>query len=227
MPSGIAKQLANSDFECIPGHCPMTTGSITNWLDLFRSGDEDAATRLWERYFSRLVGIARSKMIGMPNQAEDAEDVALSAFHTLYQAARGNRLPDLTDREGLWESLLVITAGKIIDARRRDSCQKRGGSENGSLASAPAFNSNAAVLEAALSDEEDPAIAAMVNEEFSLLMERLEDGELQEIAILKLEAYTNAEIADRLNCSERTVKRRLTVIRRIWAEACLNNSHSM
>ena len=36
---------------------------------------------------------------------------------------------------------------------------------------------------------------------------------------LRLEEYTNAEIAGRLPCSERTVERRLALIRGLWEEA--------
>ena len=38
----------------------------------------------------------------------------------------------------------------------------------------------------------------------------------KEIALLKLEGYTNEEIAEKLECSPRSVTRRLTLIRRLW-----------
>jgi DNA-directed RNA polymerase specialized sigma24 family protein len=158
-------------------------------------------------------------MGGIPSQAIDAEDVALSAFHTLYQAARRNRLPDMTNRDSLWQSLLIITAGKIVDARRRESCQKRGGNGHRSISAESNNASPMALLESTLSDEADPVIMAMVEEDFDLLLRKLQDSELENIAILKLEGYTNSEIASRLECSERTVKRRLMIIRRIWHEA--------
>ena len=37
----------------------------------------------------------------------------------------------------------------------------------------------------------------------------LADSELREIALWRLEGYTNREIADRLDCTERSVERRL------------------
>jgi hypothetical protein len=40
-----------------------------------------------------------------------------------------------------------------------------------------------------------------------------------ELALLKLEGYTNEEVAGRLACSVRTVKRRLALIRRTWEDA--------
>jgi RNA polymerase sigma factor (sigma-70 family) len=198
-----------------------SSGSVTNWIELFRVGDQEAATRLWQRYFLPLVAIARSKLGGMPNRAVDAEDVALSAFHTLYQAASRNRLPDMKNRDDLWQSLLVITSGKVTDAKRREFSLKRGGNRVRSDEPGLATGSTPAtgLLDSIQSDEPDPEIAAIVAEEFELLLSRLEDRELQEIAILKLQGFTNTEIAAHLDCSERTVKRRLTVIRRIWEDA--------
>lgn len=188
----------------------MSSGSVTHWIDLFRAGDEDAATQLWSRYFSRLVGVARSKLGQMPGGVQDAEDVALSAFHALYRAASNQRLPEMTDRDGLWQSLLVITTGKVIDAKRRELSQKRGGGQ---------VRSELQLADFIQGDEPDPKLAATLAEEFEGLLSLLQDRELQEIAILKMEGYTNDEISARLNCGERTIKRRLALIRRIWEES--------
>ena len=38
----------------------MSNGnSVTTWIDLLRGGNHEAAQRLWERYFGRLVTFAR------------------------------------------------------------------------------------------------------------------------------------------------------------------------
>jgi DNA-directed RNA polymerase specialized sigma24 family protein len=52
--------------------------SVTQWLDRLKAGDPDAAQKLWERYFGRLVGLARKKLRAVPRRAADEEDVALS-----------------------------------------------------------------------------------------------------------------------------------------------------
>jgi DNA-directed RNA polymerase specialized sigma24 family protein len=48
---------------------------------------------------------------------------------------------------------------------------------------------------------------------------QLPDDELRQIALLKLEGYTNEEIAARTGDSLRSVARRLVLIRRTWEEA--------
>ena len=57
-----------------------TDGSVTGWIDRLKAGDHAAAQPLWERYFARLVGLARQRLEGQPRRAADEEDVALSAF---------------------------------------------------------------------------------------------------------------------------------------------------
>ena len=42
------------------------------------------------------------------------------------------------------------------------------------------------------------------------------DPQLRQIALWRLEGYTNREIADRLDCTERSVERRLERIRSKW-----------
>jgi DNA-directed RNA polymerase specialized sigma24 family protein len=58
----------------------------------------------------------------------------------------------------------------------------------------------------------------MVAEQYERLLGRLEKPSLRTIAQLKLEGYSNEEVAERLDCSLRTVERRLWLIRTIWSE---------
>ena len=100
-------------------------GRVTHWIQEVKKGDSDAASALWERYFERLVRLARSKLDGMPRRIADEEDVALAAFHSFCKAAAGGRFPDLADRDGLWRLLLQMTARKTVDLIRYNAREKR------------------------------------------------------------------------------------------------------
>jgi DNA-directed RNA polymerase specialized sigma24 family protein len=63
---------------------------------------------------------------------------------------------------------------------------------------------------------QSPAEAALLNEALERRLELLDDAELREIALLRLEDHTNREIADRLGCTERSVERRMERIRNRW-----------
>ena len=49
------------------------------------------------------------------------------------------------------------------------------------------------------------------------LLDLLENDNLKQAAVLKMEGFTNSEIADQLNCSLSSVERRLRTIRAIWS----------
>jgi DNA-directed RNA polymerase specialized sigma24 family protein len=194
-------------------------GSITRWIDLLKVGDGLAAQRLWERYFQRLVWLARQKLQGKRPRAADEEDVALSAFQSFCRRASQGRFPGLDDRHNLWRLLVVITARRAWDLMESERCQKRGGGkvsgESVLMQRAGATNSDKGMGEV-VGDEPTPEFAAQVAEEFQRLLDQLESAELRAVAIWKMEGFTNGEIAAKLGCVEGTVERRLRVIRTIW-----------
>ena len=104
-----------------------SAGPVTTWVEQLRAGNRAAAQHLWECYFSRLVGLARQKLQGLPRRAADEEDVALSAFDSFCRGVARGRFPLLDDRDDLWALLVVITVRKAIDLRQRENRQKRGG----------------------------------------------------------------------------------------------------
>src|SRR5689334_22900261 len=101
-------------------------GSVANWLVLLKEGDSAAAQALWERYFPRMVALARKRLQGARRREADEEDVALSAFDSFWRGAREGRFPHLTDRDDLWRLLVVITARKALDLLERQGRKKRG-----------------------------------------------------------------------------------------------------
>jgi DNA-directed RNA polymerase specialized sigma24 family protein len=58
----------------------------------------------------------------------------------------------------------------------------------------------------------------LLADEFGALLESLKDGQMQAIALGKLQGFTNEEVAGQLGCSLRTVERRLEMIRRTWEQ---------
>jgi RNA polymerase sigma factor (sigma-70 family) len=65
----------------------------------------------------------------------------------------------------------------------------------------------------AIGDEPSPEMVLMMQESVERLFSHLGVGQLRELAGAKLEGYSNAELAEHLGCSERTVERRLHLIR--------------
>jgi DNA-directed RNA polymerase specialized sigma24 family protein len=183
-------------------------GSVTTWIAALSAGEDEVAQRLWERYFSRMVELARNKLRAGSSRAADEEDVALSAFHSFFRAASEQRFPRLANRDDLWQVLVVLTARKAIDQRKYESRKKRADSSTKPL--------DDAAIDSLVGTDPDPAFAAMVADEFRVLLERLGDEQLRQIALRKLEGYSNEDIASELGCTVRTVGRRLALIRDLW-----------
>jgi DNA-directed RNA polymerase specialized sigma24 family protein len=181
-------------------------GSVSRWLGDLRAGDPAAAGPLWERYFGRLVALARARLRDAPRAAADEEDVALSAFTSFCRAAERGRFPDLRDRDGLWRLLVHITACKALQWRRHEARRKRAGA------------TAAGGLEEVVGREPTPEFAAQVADECRRLLDRLGDPELVSIAVWKMEGRASEEIAARLGYVLRTVERKLRLIREIWSE---------
>jgi DNA-directed RNA polymerase specialized sigma24 family protein len=189
-------------------------GSVTRWLGPLQEGDPAAAQQLWERYFQRLVRLARKKLQGSRPHGADEEDVALSAFDSFCRNAEHGRYPQLLDRDSLWRLLVVITARKAGHLLRDERRQKRGGGAE----TPPSASGGAGEIgiEQIVSREPSPEFAAEVAEECRRLLGRLGHKELESVALWKMEGYSNAEIAGKLGCVVRSVKRKLRMIRQLW-----------
>jgi DNA-directed RNA polymerase specialized sigma24 family protein len=192
--------------------------SITFFLNRLQEGDRGAAQHLWERYYHRLIHLARSKLRDAPRRAADEEDVALSSFDSFCRDAEAGRFPRLQDRNDLWQVLALITTGKARDLVRTERRAKRGGGtvlDEGAVG-CTADSAAGSPLEQARSKEPSAEDAAELGDLIGCLLTRLEDSTLRAVAIQKLAGRTNVEIATELNCSARTVDRKLNLIRRAW-----------
>ena len=177
--------------------------TVTIWINQLKEGERAPVARLMERYFQRLVQLARARLPTRTGLAGYDEDVALSAINSLCLGAEQGRFPKLDDRDDLWRLLALITIRKAIDLQRR--------------------NSSRAITEAEVADllsrEPTPDLAAELAEQCRGLLDRLGDQRLEEVALLKVEGHSNHEIAERLGCGLRSVERKLHRIRVLWEEA--------
>lgn len=191
------------------------TTNISHWINLVKTGDSTAANRIWQHYFDRLVRSVRGRLVGQNRAVSDEEDIVLSVFDSFYNAAENGRFPDLSDRDDLWRLLLRMAARKVVDKRRHDLRQRRGGNvKHHSLGHAGDDSAvdDGRVMEA-IGNEPSPEMVLMMQESVEQLFSHLGVGQLRDLAGAKLEGFSNAELAQRFGCSERTIERRLHLIR--------------
>jgi DNA-directed RNA polymerase specialized sigma24 family protein len=189
------------------------SGSVTGWYRALNQGDQDAAGKLMNRYFVRLIELARARFDqGRFGRVYDAEDAALSAFKSLCMGAQRGQFAVNMDRDGLWRLLAMITMRKVCDAVQ---WQKRAKRFNETTESENLWSS---WLESAVSREPSGQEVAQFQDELEHLLQMLDRFELRSVALLKLEGLANQEIADRLGRGLSTIERKLRTIRSIWRE---------
>jgi pSer/pThr/pTyr-binding forkhead associated (FHA) protein len=195
-------------------------GSVTHWIRELKEGEDDRAQKeLSARYYARLVALARSKLAGVPRSAEDEEDVVLCALNSFFAGADQGKFTLLSDRHDLWRLLTKITRRKAINQRNKACAQKRGSGKvlHESCFSRPGREEAGDGLAGLANNEPTPDLLAEISEQLRRLMERLPE-DLRDVAVFKLEGYTNQEIAAKIGKVERTVERKLTQIRGIWSD---------
>jgi RNA polymerase sigma factor (sigma-70 family) len=189
---------------------------VTRWIDQLKQGDQQAVQQLWERYFTRLVRLAGSWLRrGPATQAAGAEDVAVDAFASFFRRAEEGRFPRLSDRDDLWQLLVVIAFRKTCNQVHHEARRQPAG---GRVCHASALEADdaACFFTSLISKEPDPALAAQAAEECRRLLAGLGDDQRRQVALWKLEGFSNEEIAAKLHRSVPTVERKLARIRRLW-----------
>jgi DNA-directed RNA polymerase specialized sigma24 family protein len=195
--------------------------SVTTWLGRLKDGDSQAGDALWQRYLKRLIGLARHKLADAPRRAADEEDVVQSAFNGFLRGVEQQRFPQLENRDDLWQVLVMLTERKAIGQKRYGGAAKRG---EGRVRGESAFGqvggeqSRQADINHVAGPEPAPDFAVEFADYLGHLFGRLQDEQLREVALAKLEGYTNREIAAQLDLSLRAVERKLHLIRRTWGD---------
>ena len=176
------------------------------WIGDLKSGGDAPAQHLWERYFERLVRLARKKLQNdrRSRTVEDEEDAALSAFDSFCRGVDRGRFPLLTDRDDLWRLLVVLTVRKALDQIERQGAARRGGDHQVGEFTLPDGGENLGgdPLDRLLGSEPTPEFAAMVSRAApAVCATRWETPRLCQVLDLRLEGYTREEIAEKMGCA--------------------------
>jgi DNA-directed RNA polymerase specialized sigma24 family protein len=196
-------------------------GSVTRLIIDLRSDQpglrESAARLVWGRYFQELLVLARNHLSARIRCREDEEDVLQSMYKSFCIRQRRGDF-DLANRDQLWNLLVHITLQKARNTANRHHQAKRDirREETEPTREQAEEDATGAILDQIDSDGPTPAEAALLNEALETRFRLLIDPGLRQIAMWKLEGYTNNEVAGKLKCTLRTVERKLERIRAYW-----------
>ena len=182
-----------------------------NLLDRWRTGDEDAAEDLFQRYSERLISLVRAHLSEKFAARLDAEDVVQSAFRSFFRGSREGRYL-LAHSGDLWRLLVAIAQHKLQHQAHKHTAAKR------SVARESATVHSGAHAGKGDASVPSPNDALSVAEAIESICARLRPIE-QRMFELRLEAYTLDEIALDTQRSQRTVRRvmdRIKTMVREW-----------
>lgn len=184
-----------------------------NWQSLvagLREGDSHVAQAFYEGYVPLLQELAERHLARPMLRRVGPDDIAQSACRTFFRRAQGGQF-QLEDRDGLWRLLSAITLAKVREQSRFHLRKKRGLAQEQDVDAQA--DSEGRRFEAP-EQGPGPDAAAEFAEQFERLINALDPKERQ-LVDLKLQQCTSSEAAERLGCSERTVRR---LLKRIQSE---------
>lgn len=177
-----------------------------SWKQAIDRDEEQAAEMLVQAYYDRLVALAQRRLAVLPPQVADDEGAVISALRSFFSGVQDGQFRQLRDQQDLWRLLATMTARKAIRQLRVHWKQsgeagliERGASVSELIARRP-------------SPEED----AILIDQCQSCLEAIDDPQLKQIVILRLEGCETGEIAEQLNIHIRSVQRKLKLVEAIW-----------
>jgi RNA polymerase sigma-70 factor, ECF subfamily len=172
-----------------------------------RSGNEDAARQLFEKYMERLVALARRRISQRLASRVDAEDIVQSVFRTFFGRLRAGQF-EIEDQDDLCKLLMRITVHKTLRQVAFHKAAKR----NPALEKGQQDASDDRILEVLDSEPTPEATVAFVDQ-LEHFLARLRPEERQ-VLEMRLQGHSNEEIAAKLKIKhDRTIRRIVERIR--------------
>ena len=195
-------------------------GSVTTLVDQLQDPDsrvrDQAATRIWQRYFPSLLQLAERQLARRVRQRIDGEDVLQEMYNSFCQRRRRGQF-ELVDRDALWALLAKMTVLKARKSARKATRQRRDVRREERPAAQRPGHDDADFYARLEGGGPTPDEAVAFAEEVERRLGELAPG-LRQVALLRLAGYTQEEIAGKkhLDCSVRTVERKVRMIKQQW-----------
>lgn len=189
--------------------------SVTIWIEKLQNGDPLAQDFIWERYAEQINRLARRFLSGVQRRDSDEEDITIQVLDNLYRIFENGGFQNVKNRKQLWAVMLGMTRNKAAETARSKKAKKRG---EGRVRGESVFEKSSAPgngIEHAALDDKTPDSKVFEAEQMAEMIDMLGSDELRQVVLLRMAGYTNEEIAQRLNVSERTVERKFERVREV------------
>lgn len=189
--------------------------SFTDFLRELKAGDGEAARRVFERYSTRLIALARTRMSSAMRQGIDPDDIVQSVFKSFFRHQAAGEY-DFENWKSLWGLLALITIRKCCRQARRQRTIKRDPGQKRAQGDSDGVAYGAWDL---VSNEPTPHQSVVLAESLESVLRQLEPRE-RVVVSLSLQGLESAEVAAEIRGSERTVRRALQRARELLEREC-------
>ena len=183
----------------------------------WQSGDETAAAEIFDRYVSRLLALASSRISKAMNRRIEPEDVVQSAYRSFFRDADPERYT-IEQPGQLWGLLAAITINKVRSHVRFHTAGKRNINTEASMTTS---QSCYGLPPSDIAGDPTADEAAALVEQMKAISDDLTDMQ-RDVFELFLQNQPTEEIAKAIRRSPRTVRRIIDEIRSALEEQLLN-----
>lgn len=178
------------------------------------SMSDDEINRLFEAYLPKLIRLAEQRISTRIQSKFGADDVAATVCRSVFRRFKEGKFRFDDDAE-FWRLLVTVTKRKISHKVRHFSTQSRSIADE--LADTATF--------LLMAPEPGPSEAVAFEESLRLVNERLDPQE-REVLLMRMEGREYYEIAELLNVSERSVRRKMVVVKGRMGEVFMPDADS-
>ena len=183
------------------------------WLRALVSGDEAVVNEFWREYAAPIQRLAEHRMSQALKRRLGPDDILQSVGRTFFRRlGKGEYHFDKSD--DVWRLLCAITLTKVRQHTRFHLRKRRGMDREVSLEGS-STGASRELENRAPAPGPTPAEAVEFADQMQHLCDALSEEE-RHVVLLKLEGLDGPGIAQRLECSERTVRRLLERVRKQW-----------
>jgi RNA polymerase sigma factor (sigma-70 family) len=162
---------------------------------------DEELNRLFETYLPKLIRLADHRISTRVQAKFGADDVAATVCRSVFRRFKDGKFRFDDDAE-FWRLLVTVTKRKISNKVRHFSTQSRSVADE--------LSETASFILA--TPEPGPSEAIAFEESLQTVADSLEPQERNAL-LLRMDGWEHHEIAERLNVSERTIRRKMEVIK--------------
>jgi RNA polymerase sigma-70 factor (ECF subfamily) len=177
-----------------------------NLLNRWRAGDEDAARQLFAFYVDRLLSLARQRIGQRLASRVDPEDVIQSVFHSFFKGVKAGQY-QIDDSDDVCKLLARITVHKTFRQIAFHQAAKR----NFNMETGQGDEAQQQLL-SLLDRGPSPEAANQFVDQLEHFLQQLRPED-RKILELRMQGYKDVEIAEKLNISDRKIRRLMERVR--------------